>query len=245
MYGYIYETICTITNKKYIGLHKWLLKSLDENYIGSGTVLKAAVKKYGRNAFKCRVIEFCGSREELAEREKYWIDYFNADIDPDYYNISTGGIGGDHGDNYKQPVTPAMLKALEAGRHLSASERQRKQLSERRKGINVSIDTRIKLREAALRHSNKTAGRIWISKNNVYKRVQSEDFKNYIDTGWSVGGPKQSRSSEFIERYRKASSGRVHINKDGINKSIPASDLNNYLSDNWKRGWVYRKKFND
>ena len=40
MYGYIYETTCVPTGKKYIGMHKWSKDTIDPNYLGSGLHLK-------------------------------------------------------------------------------------------------------------------------------------------------------------------------------------------------------------
>ena len=73
MYGYIYETTCIPTGMKYIGMHKWSENTLDPRYLGSGIYLKRAVKKYGRENFSCRIIEWCETRQELLEREKYHI----------------------------------------------------------------------------------------------------------------------------------------------------------------------------
>ena len=41
------------------------------------------------------ILEICQTKEELNEREKYWISYYNAVEDPNFYNRSEGGQGGD------------------------------------------------------------------------------------------------------------------------------------------------------
>lgn len=151
MYGYIYETTCIPTGKKYIGMHKWNGESIDPNYFGSGLRILRAIEKYGKKNFTCKILEWCASREELLEREAYYISEVRAPISEEYYNIQDGGCGG-HSEYYKQPITQKMLDALEAGRHLPASEKQRKQLAERRRGILVSESTRKKLSEAVKRY---------------------------------------------------------------------------------------------
>ena len=55
MIGYIYKTTNLINNKIYIG--KRQKQKFDAGYIGSGKKLKSAIKHYGKNNFKCEIIE--------------------------------------------------------------------------------------------------------------------------------------------------------------------------------------------
>ena len=73
MIGYIYLTTNLINGKKYIGRRK-SNKFLGESYLGSGTHLKNAVKKYGRENFRVDLIEEIDTTyEDLVERETYYI----------------------------------------------------------------------------------------------------------------------------------------------------------------------------
>lgn len=93
MYGYIYLTTNIINNKKYIGKHK--SEIFTEKYKGSGKYLWKAIDKYGIENFEVKLIEKCNSLEELNNREIYWISYYNA-VDSDmFYNLASGGDGGD------------------------------------------------------------------------------------------------------------------------------------------------------
>lgn len=94
MFGYIYETINLINGKKYIGQKKSNM-FLGNKYLGSGTRLHLAIKKYGEENFTVKLIEECNSEQELNEREIYWIEFYNATTSENYYNISIGGDGGD------------------------------------------------------------------------------------------------------------------------------------------------------
>ena len=79
MYGYIYITTNLINNKKYIGCHK--SPEFDFKYIGSGSALQQAIKKYGKENFDCKILEsinnvptICESREQLFASEQYYIE---------------------------------------------------------------------------------------------------------------------------------------------------------------------------
>lgn len=91
-FGYIYETTNIINGRKYIGKKKSSI--FDENYLGSGVLLQKSIKKYGRNNFKTIILQWCKTREELNESEKKFIMLNNAYKSNDFYNIATGGEGG-------------------------------------------------------------------------------------------------------------------------------------------------------
>lgn len=101
MYGYIYITTNLINGKQYIGQHKCSYFDF-EKYKGSGKNIWRAFKKYGKENFKCELLEsvnnvptICNTREELNKSEKYYIKYYNCVNDSNYYNLTEGGLGGD------------------------------------------------------------------------------------------------------------------------------------------------------
>jgi len=86
----IYEIKNKINGKSYIGQH-----SSDElgTYWGSGKLIRKAIEKYGIENFERTILESCPNKNELNEREKYWIkekDSINSG-----YNLTEGGTGGD------------------------------------------------------------------------------------------------------------------------------------------------------
>lgn len=123
MYGYVYLTTNLINGHKYIGQHK--SESFDESYKGSGTLVRRAYDKHGWENFKTEVLEWCQSREELNEREKYWISYYDAVNSDDFYNISEGGgvirlFGEDnpfYGKHHTEEVKVAQSKRM-SGRYV-------------------------------------------------------------------------------------------------------------------------------
>lgn len=89
MYGYVYLTTNNVNGKKYIGQHK--ASKFSENYKGSGTLLRAAFKKYGKENFSVSILQECNTIEDLNSAERYFISLYNAVQDEQYYNIMPGG----------------------------------------------------------------------------------------------------------------------------------------------------------
>lgn len=93
-YGYIYLTINKVNHKTYIGQKMLKNKSWDKDrYLGSGVLLKKAIKKYGKENFEKFLIQFCESKDELNKQETFWIaEYRKRGLAQ--YNIANGGYGG-------------------------------------------------------------------------------------------------------------------------------------------------------
>ncbi len=83
----IYKTTNLINNKIYIGQDS----KNNPEYIGSGLQLLRAIKKYGKDNFKKEIVEECSSREQLDEREIFWINFYNSTNRHVGYNITEGG----------------------------------------------------------------------------------------------------------------------------------------------------------
>jgi hypothetical protein len=87
----IYKTTNLINGKIYVG--KDTLNR--PGYLGSGIYLKNAISKYGIENFTKETIETCQSKDELCERELFWIKELKSQDKSIGYNISDGGEGGD------------------------------------------------------------------------------------------------------------------------------------------------------
>lgn len=112
MYGFIYKTTNTLTNKIYIGQH---IPNDRNNYLGSGTLLRRAVKKYGKESFKVDILEWCNSQDELDSRERYYIDLYKSRDTTIGYNITRGGqkaffTGCKHSEESKMKMSDSARK---------------------------------------------------------------------------------------------------------------------------------------
>lgn len=92
LYRFIYRTTNLINGKSYIGQHTTV--NLNDGYLGSGTVLKKAIEKYGKENFDREILCYASSEKELNELEKLYIDSYNAVENEDYYNLIEGGHPG-------------------------------------------------------------------------------------------------------------------------------------------------------
>lgn len=94
----IYKITNKINGKSYIGQSNNIIRRISEHKSESyrqheiNKVLYKAIKKYGIQNFDFDIIEECYV-DELDDRERYWIDYF--DCYKNGYNCTLGGKGFD------------------------------------------------------------------------------------------------------------------------------------------------------
>lgn len=92
----IYKITNLLNNKVYIGQ---TIKSIQKrfsvhciNFKGSKSIIRQSILKNGKENFRIELIETCISRDQMNEREIYWISFYNS-ISPNGYNITVGGGG--------------------------------------------------------------------------------------------------------------------------------------------------------
>jgi len=122
----IYKTTNTLTGKIYIG------KDLHNNpaYLGSGTKLIHAIKKYGREFFTKEVLEECTDPKTWVSREKYWIETLNAIRNG--YNIAEGGTGGNTRKSFSQEEKAQYIAKMQKSRKESSKVQE---AYSKRKGV--------------------------------------------------------------------------------------------------------------
>ena len=211
-YGYIYITTNLINGKRYVGQ-----KKIDHNskgYLGSGVLLRKAIKKYGKENFKKTVVCFADTFEELNEMEKSVIKTLNANNSDNFYNIEEGGWKYPLAESTKQKIREnhAHLKGKDNpcyGRKLSAETR--KKISETQKGRKppnkgkpMSEAQKQKLKEAWKTREKTVSNHrqiYCIEEDKIYYSIAELSRECNLTYGSIVNVLKKHRNSLFGKHY--------------------------------------------
>ncbi len=90
-YYTIYKITNKVNNKIYIGAHK--TSNLEDGYMGSGSAIKNALIKYGKDNFKKEIIDYCENSDKMYLVEKKLVTKEFIKL-PTNYNLKEGGDGG-------------------------------------------------------------------------------------------------------------------------------------------------------
>jgi len=197
---YVYITTNLLTGQQYIGKHSTTNKS--SNYLGSGTRLKNAIQKYGKENFSKEIVSVHQTEEEAYLAEDIMIDELNA-IDSDkFYNIVKGGRGGgydrkigprpenkirrgwNHTDEAKQKISEAHKGRENWHKGRQKSDETKKKMSKSQKGRVVSKAARKKLSAANTGENNPNYGSMWITDEEKNMKIKKTDV---IPDGWRKG----------------------------------------------------------
>ena len=199
--GVIYMTTNLINGKKYLGRDS----NNNPNYLGSGLLLKRAIKKEGKHNFKKEIIEECETLDELQEREEYWLNFYDAASNEEFYNLHNNGKSGPvrsgpshymYGRRGKDSPMFGRKKTEETKRKISISNTGKKRTDEQRQKISFfsrnrrhTPETIEHLRQINLgkkngfygkTHSDDSKLKMSIDKKMKYKGESNPNFKGYV-----------------------------------------------------------------
>ena len=200
-FNYIYK-ITNITNGKiYIGKHS--TDDLNDGYMGSGKIIKQAIKKYGIENFKKEYLVFCDKEDKLNWFERFYIRKYGSTNGNIGYNITKGGggiLGYKHTEEEKKKISkPGILNPMygkpgtKLGTHLS--DETKRKISEAQKGIpkqKLTEEQKRKISEALKGRTFSDEHRKHLSESIKGRKFSDEVKKNmnkkykYIDSDGNI-----------------------------------------------------------
>ena len=170
----IYKITNLVNDKIYIGqkLHD------SSDYLGSGKLIKRAIRKHGRENFTKDILEHCTSKEHLDEREKFWIKELNSRDSLIGYNISSGGIYGDCLSTH--PDRDSIIRKIKHTLNNKTAEEKAvisAKISSKLKGLKkpprkAAHTEKLRLTQLGRRHTDETRARFSMQRAGVPKTVK-------------------------------------------------------------------------
>lgn len=155
-YGIIYKITNKINNKVYIGqtIKKYGFKQRYSYNLSKNTKnlhLKSSIEKYGIENFEIiEEFDIAYSKEELDNKEKYWISYYKSNNNDYGYNLQDGGGNGRPNQEVRERMSKNNPKIM-LGKHFPLEVREK--MSKSRKGKPhppMPEETKQKIRNALL-----------------------------------------------------------------------------------------------
>jgi hypothetical protein len=214
-YNCIYRVTNTVNGKTYIGKHE--TDDLDDGYLGSGTLLKRAIRCHGRDAFSKEIL-FCYdnvAEMDAKEAEIVTEEYVRS---TENYNLCPGGRGGFGYIN----ATFDPLSEREQRRR--ARIRQTNKVLFPQGGPNHTAESLAKV-SATLKKKFAEHGHHWSG------REHKEESKAKIGRANSVAQSGQ-RNSQF---------GTAWIcHQSETPRKIKVDEIASYIARGWQRGRSYK-----
>ena len=163
MIHYTYRIDNLINGKYYIGKHS--SDSLDDDYMGSGTRIKAAIAKYGIENFRKTILKTFSTSEEAFEHEAQIVTMVEVN-DPMCYNIQPGGKGRQRQFTDEE----AYERALERQREYY--QRNKERISEQRKEYKKEYHQRPEVKKYRKEYNQRNKERI-----SEYQREYQEEYR--------------------------------------------------------------------
>ena len=146
----VYKTTNLVNNKYYIGKHKQPTFEFD-GYLGSGSIIKRAIEKYGKRSFIRETLAVFECEQECYNAEKQILA--ECWQDENCYNLESGGRGGKTvSKESRKRMSEAALKRGAHGPHTEETKRKisKNHNSPGMSGKTQSEETKRKMREKSL-----------------------------------------------------------------------------------------------
>ena len=233
----IYKIENLINHKVYIGQSidisgRWLEHQIDlRGNRHQSKHLQNAWNKYGSENFSFEILEKC-SKEDLTEREQYWIDFYGGINSKQNYNSRGAGNSGLFSEETKKKLSDSHMginkgkpipwlenfdrsnleyreKLSESLKGKKKSKKHAQHISEGRKGIVFSEEQKKKIGDSKRGKPTSLKGCKKFTKDGITKWIKPEDFEFYKNQGW--------------QEYHFFNCGN-YVKKEPWNKGVPCSE---------------------
>ena len=213
MYYTVYKITNLINDKIYIGVHK--TKDINDDYMGSGKILKRAQEKYGIEKFKKEILEVFDNADDMFNMESKLV---NEDFvkDKNNYNLKPGGEGGwyltkeqlqlgrkkanENGACEKAQEALVILRkdkdwvnGVSTKRNITLMEKYGTTKTKGSLGTKHTEETKKRIGEANSKHQSGTGnsqfGTMWIHnlEEKLSKKIKKEELPEFKNKGWLKG----------------------------------------------------------
>ena len=192
MIGFIYMTTCLVNGKIYIGRHEGGV----DNYLGSGTIFKKALKKYGKENFKREILRYCNTLHELEIWEHVFIKKYHSQDERIGYNIADGDVNTTEFNPAKLPEVREKIRKAAIGRKVS---------NETKKKMSESSPRRNWTEEQKMNLSKKMSGRKFTEEHKQKLREAKLGKKGELSNSWGRKWSEEDRKKLSISHLGQIS----------------------------------------
>lgn len=212
------------------------LAAEDNTYLGSGKHLRLAIDKYGRSNFSRETLETCTDLDQLSDRERYWIEYYDAVKSDMFYNIAIGGDGGDtfSGNPNKDQIRLRNSLAVKGRKWINNPETGKYKFILPDK-LQEFLDLgwiKSNAPNSLFGSGTNMNGRLWVCNSGTKKLIEPTELNDYLLLGWKIGQNWNGSGT----------TGKIWIHCVDSRKMIRPDELDQYLKLGWIIGYGSRDK---
>lgn len=204
----VYKFTNIVTGKVYIGSSSNIIRRYEEHLntlIGNRSPLiklQNSFNKYKLSNFTFSIQEIVKEIEDLLDREKYWIDFYDCTNQEKGYNIRTipnSNLGFRHSEESKAKISSSLIGRV-------CSKETRRKISNSHKGTKKSSEAREKMSKAAKgRPSGHRRAILQISLENFslvgeYDSIYEAAYKNNISRN-GILAVLRGRKTEYKDYF--------------------------------------------
>ncbi len=229
----IYKITNKVNSKIYIGCHK--TSNVNDSYMGSGKLIKQAIKKYGLKNFTKEILYTFDNPEDMFAMELELVnkEFINDRIT---YNLKEGGIGGfsyiNNDPNIKEKQRNAIKEAFD---NMTQDERNEKfghvGEANHNYGKSLSKETKQKLSEANTGRKHSAAANKKKSRPGPLNGMYGK--KHSVSTLEKLKSPKSEDHKQKISESKLGIKHKI-VTCPHCNKSGGIVNMKRYHLDNCK-----------